>query len=97
MTEHIHFGANAMAPVPVTPDAQIVTAVRHWTDSLFSFRVTRPRAGRPHTAARHIDSATIDFAHCGEAEDRATRQRAELEYVARIATRSKRSDAREFD
>lgn len=46
MTEHIHFGANAMAPVPVTPDAQIVTAVRHWTDSLFSFRVTRPRALR---------------------------------------------------
>lgn len=24
------------------PDAQTVTAVRHWTDTLFSFRVTRP-------------------------------------------------------
>ena len=24
------------------PDAQIVTAVKHWTDRLFSFRVTRP-------------------------------------------------------
>jgi ferredoxin/flavodoxin---NADP+ reductase len=36
-----------LAPVPVTakphlPDAQIVTAVTHWTDRLFSFRVTRP-------------------------------------------------------
>ena len=28
------------------PDAQTVTAVRHWTDRLFSFRVTRPRALR---------------------------------------------------
>jgi ferredoxin--NADP+ reductase len=26
----------------VLPDAQTVTAVRHWTDTLFSFRVTRP-------------------------------------------------------
>ncbi len=31
------------APAAVTlPDAQTVTSVRHWTDRLFSFRVTRP-------------------------------------------------------
>ncbi|MXY32646.1 MAG: ferredoxin--NADP reductase [Boseongicola sp. SB0664_bin_43] len=28
------------------PDAQTVTHVRHWTDRLFSFRVTRPRSLR---------------------------------------------------
>ena len=28
------------------PDAQIVTAVTHWTDRLFSFRVTRPQSLR---------------------------------------------------
>ncbi len=28
------------------PDAQIVTAVTHWTDSLFSFRLTRPQSLR---------------------------------------------------
>lgn len=28
------------------PDAQTVTAVRHWTDRLFSFRVTRPKTLR---------------------------------------------------
>ena len=32
----------APAVAPTTPDAQTVTAVRHWTDRLFSFRVTRP-------------------------------------------------------
>lgn len=31
---------------PHLPDAQTVTSVRHWTDSLFSFRVTRPRSLR---------------------------------------------------
>ena len=31
---------------PHLPDAQTVTAVRHWTDRLFSFRVTRPRSLR---------------------------------------------------
>lgn len=30
----------------VHPDAQTVTAVHHWTDTLFSFRVTRPRSLR---------------------------------------------------
>jgi len=34
-------------PTPLDhPDAQIVRAIRHWSDSLFSFRVTRPRALR---------------------------------------------------
>ena len=31
-----------MKPVPTLPDAQTITEVRHWTDRLFSFRVTRP-------------------------------------------------------
>ena len=30
----------------VMPDAQTVTAVKHWTDRLFSFRVTRPASLR---------------------------------------------------
>ena len=32
--------------MPAMPDAQTVTAVTHWTDRLFSFRVTRPRSLR---------------------------------------------------
>ncbi len=31
---------------PALPDAQTVTEVTHWTDRLFSFRVTRPRSLR---------------------------------------------------
>jgi len=31
---------------PALPDAQTVTDVKHWTDRLFSFRVTRPRSLR---------------------------------------------------
>ncbi len=31
---------------PHLPDAQVVTFVKHWTDRLFSFRVTRPRSLR---------------------------------------------------
>ena len=31
---------------PHLPDAQTVTSVRHWTDRLFSFRVTRPQSLR---------------------------------------------------
>jgi len=31
---------------PVLPDAQTVTSVRHYTDRLFAFRVTRPRTLR---------------------------------------------------
>lgn len=43
--------APVAAPTPAPahkalPDAQTVTAVKHWTDSLFSFRVTRPRSLR---------------------------------------------------
>lgn len=34
------------APVRTLPDAQTVTSVRHWTDRLFSFRVTRPQSLR---------------------------------------------------
>lgn len=34
------------ATAPLHPDAQIVTQVTHWTDRLFSFRVTRPRSLR---------------------------------------------------
>jgi ferredoxin--NADP+ reductase len=30
----------------ILPDAQTVTSVRHWTDTLFSFRITRPRSLR---------------------------------------------------
>jgi len=33
-------------PIRTLPDAQTVTAVRHWTDRLFSFRVTRPASLR---------------------------------------------------
>ena len=32
--------------VPTLPDAQTVTKVEHWTDQLFSFRVTRPASLR---------------------------------------------------
>lgn len=34
------------AAKPHLPDAQTVTAVTHWTDRLFSFRVSRPRSLR---------------------------------------------------
>ncbi|KDB04953.1 ferredoxin--NADP reductase [Defluviimonas sp. 20V17] len=36
----------AKSSVRALPDAQTVTSVRHWTDRLFSFRVTRPRSLR---------------------------------------------------
>ena len=35
-----------IATAKVLPDAQTVTAVKHWTDTLFSFRVTRPQSLR---------------------------------------------------
>lgn len=38
--------AAARPAKPHLPDAQTVTTVRHWTDSLFSFRVTRPQSLR---------------------------------------------------
>ena len=38
---------NQAAAKPVTlPDAQTVTSVKHWTDRLFSFRVSRPASLR---------------------------------------------------
>ena len=36
----------AAAKKPTLPDAQKVTSVQHWTDRLFSFRVTRPASLR---------------------------------------------------
>ena len=37
---------NVQAPAKIMPDAQTVTAVTHWTDTLFSFRVSRPQSLR---------------------------------------------------
>ncbi|WP_277750067.1 ferredoxin--NADP reductase [Falsirhodobacter deserti] len=34
------------SPAKPDPNAQTVTSVRHWTDTLFSFRVTRPQSLR---------------------------------------------------
>ena len=38
--------ASPITAKPHLPDAQTVTSVRHWTDRLFSFRVTRPASLR---------------------------------------------------
>jgi ferredoxin/flavodoxin---NADP+ reductase len=38
--------AKAMPATPTLPDAQTVTSVKHWTDRLFSFRVSRPASLR---------------------------------------------------
>jgi ferredoxin--NADP+ reductase len=38
--------ASAIKAQPTLPDAQTVTQVQHWTDRLFSFRVTRPQSLR---------------------------------------------------
>ncbi len=46
MTEQTKVTDTPATPVKVMPDAQTVTAVTHWTDRLFSFRVTRPRSLR---------------------------------------------------
>ncbi|NKB28112.1 MAG: ferredoxin--NADP reductase [Rhodobacteraceae bacterium] len=48
MTDQTPVNDSAAQPVaaPVLPDAQTVTQVRHWTDRLFSFRVTRPQSLR---------------------------------------------------
>ncbi|MFK7834837.1 MAG: ferredoxin--NADP reductase [Sulfitobacter sp.] len=46
MTEHSTVITQTAKPVPTLPDAQIVTSVKHWTDRLFSFRVTRPASLR---------------------------------------------------
>ena len=50
MTESLTVTETTIAPAkpakPHLPDAQIVTAVQHWNDRLFSFRVTRPQSLR---------------------------------------------------
>ncbi len=46
MTEQTPVNQTAAKPVPTLPDAQVVTSVKHWTDRLFSFRVTRPATMR---------------------------------------------------
>jgi ferredoxin/flavodoxin---NADP+ reductase len=46
MTEHSPVTQASAVKVPTLPDAQIVTEVTHWTDRLFSFRVTRPASLR---------------------------------------------------
>ncbi len=46
MTEQTPVTQTNAKPVPPLPDAQIVTSVKHWTDRLFSFRVSRPASLR---------------------------------------------------
>lgn len=46
MTEQTPVTEAAAVKVPTLPDAQTVTSVQHWTDRLFSFRVTRPASLR---------------------------------------------------
>ncbi len=46
MTKQTPVNQTAAKPVPTLPDAQTVTSVKHWTDRLFSFRVTRPASLR---------------------------------------------------
>jgi len=46
MTEQKPVNTQTAAKVPALPDAQTVTAVTHYTDTLFSFRVTRPATMR---------------------------------------------------
>ncbi|MEO1538014.1 MAG: ferredoxin--NADP reductase [Pseudomonadota bacterium] len=45
MTDQTPVTDTAAKPITL-PDAQTVTAVKHWTDRLFSFRVTRPQSLR---------------------------------------------------
>ena len=46
MTELKPLNQDTALKAPTLPDAQTVTQVTHWTDSLFSFRVTRPASLR---------------------------------------------------
>ncbi len=46
MTEMYPVTQQPAIKVPTLPDAQTVTQVEHWTDRLFSFRVTRPKSLR---------------------------------------------------
>ncbi len=46
MTLDMPLAEIAAKPAKTLPDAQVVTAVKHWNDRLFSFRVTRPASLR---------------------------------------------------
>lgn len=46
MTEQRPVSETNAKPVPTLPDAQVVTSVKHYTDRLFAFRVTRPASLR---------------------------------------------------
>jgi ferredoxin--NADP+ reductase len=46
MTENSPVNQQTATRLPTLPDAQTVTEVRHWTDRLFSFKVTRPASLR---------------------------------------------------
>ena len=46
MNEQTQVTQTAAKAIPTLPDAQVVTSVKHWTDRLFSFRVTRPASLR---------------------------------------------------
>ena len=46
MTEHSQVTQTNAKAVPTLPDAQTVISVKHWTDRLFSFRVSRPASLR---------------------------------------------------
>ena len=46
MTEYTPVTTTTATKVPALPDAQTVLDVRHWTDRLFSFRVSRPQSLR---------------------------------------------------
>lgn len=46
MTLDLSVADAAVKPAKTLPDAQTVTTVTHWSDSLFSFRVTRPASLR---------------------------------------------------
>ena len=46
MTEYTPVTTTTATKVPTLPDAQTVIDVKHWTDRLFSFRVSRPQSLR---------------------------------------------------
>ena len=46
MTEQRPVTEATATKVPTLPDAQTVTEVKHYTDRLFSFRVSRPQSLR---------------------------------------------------
>lgn len=46
MTEQLPVSKSTATKAAALPDAQTVTEVKHWTDRLFSFRVSRPQSLR---------------------------------------------------